>query len=448
MHHLLRFLLLGIALLPLQTTLANEFTDVSSSHIYANAIEYLHDEGIVEGYADGTFKPDSTINRVELLKIALSSHALAFACTERYFEFHDTQSGAWYDTYIQTAANCGIVSGYDDGSFRPDNTINYAEAAKIISIIFELEYNDTGDIWYEKYISAISNNNATPSIIIRPANELTRGQMAQMIFSLKVNSVVTAIDLDAYIQAFDEMYSSITIVWSDASWTIKSNGLPSHETGSFPNSGNPNTISEQDETYTITRYPVKTEIPTAVQVPGIAFNGVFYEPGTAETWQNDPTSGWNYEALQDTINLGLDDNNAHVQPTGAYHYHGIPTLFVEEQAQVSGSDLVMVGLASDGFPMYVSINKSHTPSYQLKTGTRPDGPGGSYDGTFTQDFTFQEGSGTLDQCNGTTITTKEYPDSTYAYLITETFPYITRCVYGTPDPSFKKGPGGGRPPRR
>lgn len=214
---------------------------------------------------------------------------------------------------------------------------------------------------------------------------------------------------------------------------IKSNAIPSHDTGTFPNRGNPNSISPQSLSYRVPLNPTYAATATEVRLPGVAINGVPFEPGTAEV-----VNGWRMEALQDYRSLGVDQNNAHVQPTGLYHYHGIPEGLVDELSD--GSDLVLVGYAADGFPMYVSQGDVYDSSYQLKSGTRSGGPGGSYDGAFTDDFEYVAGSGDLDDCNGTTI------DGSYAYLLTNDFPYIPRCLHGTPDPSFNKGRGGqGRP---
>ena len=65
--------------------------------------------------------------------------------------------------------------------------------------------------------------------------------------------------------------------------TIESNALPNHETGDFPNAGNPNTISEQDRTWTLTTNPVYTGVAQAVRETGVALNGIKFEPGTAES---------------------------------------------------------------------------------------------------------------------------------------------------------------------
>ncbi|MFT7557617.1 MAG: hypothetical protein ACI83D_000282 [Planctomycetota bacterium] len=219
---------------------------------------------------------------------------------------------------------------------------------------------------------------------------------------------------------------------------VVTNALPDHETGEFPNSGNPNTISAQDMEYRMTLTPESLGTATPVQLPGVALNGIPLEPGTAET---EAYGGvvWSIEGLG-TVNLGMDDSNAHVQPTGLYHYHGVPhtlVAMIEEDTDIS-NDLIHVAYASDGFPMYVSQSGAHETSYSLRVGDRGDNaPAGDYDGTYTQDFEYVSGSGDLDECNGT-----ELDNIGYAYIISEEFPYINRCVYGIPDPSFQKSPGG------
>ena len=119
--------------------------------------------------------------------------------------------------------------------------------------------------------------------------------------------------------------SKVTITISAAERVITANGLPDHEPGAFPNSHNPNTISAQSYAF---RVPLKPQTNATARGGrgawfGVALNGVPFEPGTAEFWNGD--SEWVMEAKSGFINLGLDANNAHVQPTGAYHYHGLPT---------------------------------------------------------------------------------------------------------------------------
>ncbi|MEM8587981.1 MAG: YHYH protein [Pseudomonadota bacterium] len=245
---------------------------------------------------------------------------------------------------------------------------------------------------------------------------------------------------------------------------IVSNGIPDHDTGQFPNRGNPHEISEQEHVFRVPLTPEVADAPTPIVrgVFGVALNGVPFDPGTAEYWNNDRQSGWRYEALGGGRNLGLDHANGHVQPGGTYHYHGTSDALAGDPSGTEHSALV--GYAADGFPVYsihgyadgsnaASAIVELTSSYQLLSGTRPDGPGGAYDGTFVEDFAYVAGSGDLDACNGRFTVTPEHPDGTYAYFLTETYPYIPRCVSGTADASFQRqpllsgGPGVGAPPR-
>ena len=137
-------------------------------------------------------------------------------------------------------------------------------------------------------------------------------------------------------------------------------------------------------------------------VIGVALNGVPFEPGTAECYGRSRGQRgsmgdceWREEAIVNVKGrLGLDQHNAHVQPTGAYHYHGIPLGLLKKQLEP-----YVLGYAADGFPM-VFAHARYKPSWCLKSGIRPSGPGGRYDGTYTQDFEFVAGSGDLDECNG------------------------------------------------
>jgi hypothetical protein len=244
----------------------------------------------------------------------------------------------------------------------------------------------------------------------------------------------------------------VTITISGGERIVSANGWPDHQPGNFPRPGNPNSISSQNYNFHLPAHPeiASHPIPIRHSLFGVALNGVPFDPGTAEFWNRDPHSGWNYEAKSGFINLGLDENNAHVQPTGAYHYHGLPTGLVLRLSRDS-SKMVMIGYAADGFPIYTSyghnrandlssgLKKMHS-SYRLKNGTRPNGPGGQYDGKFSADYEYVKGSGDLDECNGRFGVTPEFPQGTYHYYITDEFPSISRVWRGPPNPTFMKRP--------
>ena len=228
----------------------------------------------------------------------------------------------------------------------------------------------------------------------------------------------------------------VTVTVDGSTRTIDTNALPDHETGQFPNPGNPNSISEQDRTWTFPAVGTYTGEATDVRTTGVAVNGIKFEPNTAETVECATGETYRVEALQGLFDLGLDVNNAHVQPTGEYHYHGVSELLID--AYDSGDDLVHIGFASDGFLILYSKSGAFESSYSLDTESRTGSgcvmslPGGgdfdldgtTPDGTYGSDWVYEATSGDLDECNGTTI------DGEYVYLLTDDYPYVGRCVMG------------------
>lgn len=240
----------------------------------------------------------------------------------------------------------------------------------------------------------------------------------------------------------------VSLQSSGTSNVLSSSGVPTHKVGKFPNAGNPHRISGQRYTFKI---PANPRVGRARDLGlrtlfGVAVNGVPFDPGAAEFWRGNPRLGWQYEALGGAVPLGLDANFAHVQPNGAYHYHGLPTGLLTQLGWSARAASPLIGYAADGHPTYAITAEvggrvvKMTSSYQLKSGSRPGGqePGGRYDGAFIQDYQYVAGSGTLDECNGATVKTADYPSGTYAYFLTDTFPVIPRCLKGSADASFAK----------
>ncbi|MCB0633505.1 MAG: YHYH protein [Saprospiraceae bacterium] len=262
---------------------------------------------------------------------------------------------------------------------------------------------------------------------------------------------------DNYQLVSSEYGTETTVAIKGEYRVMDTNALPNHRTGKFPNNGNPNTISPQKISYKIPIHPNFSGVPRWAREPGVAVNGVKFEPETAERFVCETGEVYRIEAMQDLVNLGLDFNHAHVQPTGAYHYHGVPTELV--RLLDNGQDTILVGFAHDGFPIYYSKSGRYKPSYrladELRTGdvcnyrnpkqniskelnnSRPDG-------TFVSDWEYVEGLGDLDECNGIEI------DGRYAYFVTDEYPFMSRCLKGEFTETRPQGPppGPGRPPHR
>lgn len=170
------------------------FSDVSSQNLKSDAIDYLQSEGVIEGYNDGTFKPNNRINRAEFTKIiiaSLYSEEEINACLDSTdLSYPDIDQDAWYSPFICIATKENIVAGYPDGTFRPSSNINFAESSKIISNSFGLEFtleNESEDLWYAEFIHDLEASSAIPSTIDSPEIDLTRGDMSEMVYRLKAD---------------------------------------------------------------------------------------------------------------------------------------------------------------------------------------------------------------------------------------------------------------------
>lgn len=251
----------------------------------------------------------------------------------------------------------------------------------------------------------------------------------------------------------------------DTSRYLTANGIPDHAVGTFPNSNNPSAIGTQNVEVI---FPLKPEVideqGIATRIVAYCLNGVKFEVGTAGTCNDEGDCSavgnggeWRMEAVgENSFDFGEDENKGHVQPTGAYHYHGIPEGFVERLGQ--GEAMTLVGWAVDGFPIYArygytdamdasSAIKVVSGSYVLKA--TPDAgrpPTDVYGmGAFTQDWEYSDGSGDLDECNGRYGVTPEFPGGIYHYYLTDSFPFGQRCVKGEAPESGPGGGGGGGP---
>ncbi len=107
------------------------FDDVSENYKYYKAIEYLREEGVIGGYDDGTFKPDQSVSRVEALKMIFEALGTELSDGSA-LTFPDVDNDQWYVDYVATAKVLGIVDGYPDGTFRPTDSVNKVELLKML----------------------------------------------------------------------------------------------------------------------------------------------------------------------------------------------------------------------------------------------------------------------------------------------------------------------------
>ena len=111
------------------------FSDVKPGDWYNNAVSTMVNAGILNGYSDGTFKPNANITRAEFATIAARFLSNSYSLNDR---FYDTE-GHWAEPYINRAAEVGWINGYNDGSFKPDRAITRAEAVTLVNAVLGRE---------------------------------------------------------------------------------------------------------------------------------------------------------------------------------------------------------------------------------------------------------------------------------------------------------------------
>jgi hypothetical protein len=112
--------------------LDHTFSDVSSASWYGQPVTLLSSLGLLSGYADGTFRPDALITRAEFVTMLTALSSLE---TTSQAAFSDVPASHWAQKNIQSAAAKGWVAGYPDGTFRPDQAVTRAEAVVILNAV-------------------------------------------------------------------------------------------------------------------------------------------------------------------------------------------------------------------------------------------------------------------------------------------------------------------------
>lgn len=177
---------MAVALLFPLVTFAGDFTDIGGKE-ERSAIEYLQDQGVVQGYKDGTFRPTQNISRAEFLKILLETANIEIQkCTSTETEkaFSDIKGDDWFASIVCNARKSGVITGYADGTFKPHEPINFAEATKILTLSQGISLPKTeSEHWYDSYITALQEEHAIRGEVSPSAN-ITRGEMADMTWSI------------------------------------------------------------------------------------------------------------------------------------------------------------------------------------------------------------------------------------------------------------------------
>ena len=164
------------------------FLDINSSYQYFDSIKFLKDNQVINGYPDGTFRPNNTLKRAELAKIVVLSSQIPAVSARNCFP--DLDPSQWYAQYVCAAKASGLVQGYVDGTFKPSRDISRAEAIKIMAEAedFDLDQNLTKvflDVQINDWFYSYANVSKTLDVLpfestLNPAFFITRAEFAEM----------------------------------------------------------------------------------------------------------------------------------------------------------------------------------------------------------------------------------------------------------------------------
>jgi hypothetical protein len=187
---------------------ATKFSDIAS-HKNQTAIEYFEYKKVVNGHPDGTFRPDTTINRAEVLKVLfLAIGEEPAEPTEKCFP--DVPLEDWYAKYVCEGKERGYLDGYPDGKFYPAKFINKVEVLKLMGTFMEWDltegegeelFEDTVDgEWYTDYVKYAKAKNYLEYVedLFYPAEYMIRGEVMEILFRTTLTS---SLDTDSYSEA-------------------------------------------------------------------------------------------------------------------------------------------------------------------------------------------------------------------------------------------------------
>lgn len=187
---LIPILIIALSLTFSPSASAKTFADLPENGTFYTAVEFLVSRGIVNGYPDGTYRPETVLNRAEMIKIIAEGAVEYYNLPEDTFDgygdngcFNDVKAGRWYTKYVCYGKEKGWIVGYDNGTkFKPEQKVTFVEGLKIAYKGLDLDFNEVQETpWYRDLVNEASAGNYIPFNITGFNNGLSRDQMADLI---------------------------------------------------------------------------------------------------------------------------------------------------------------------------------------------------------------------------------------------------------------------------
>lgn len=191
------------------------------------SVQILGQLKIINGYNDGTFRPDNDISRAEMMKMAVTAEWIAANITsdkkiieDDTVSFTDVTVDDWFYEHLKFAVPNSIIDGYDDGSFKPNNTVTAAEAIKIcLSLASYDVFVANSSPWYVSWMDVAVKYGLISEGEFEPNSKISRGQVAELMYrAINMPIVVVAGGTpenvkyeicDGEIREFDSIYNRL-----------------------------------------------------------------------------------------------------------------------------------------------------------------------------------------------------------------------------------------------
>jgi len=181
---------------------AAEFTDVAKDADYHDAAAVLSDLGVASGYTDGTFKPEKVVTRAEMAAFIVKALGIAPAASATT-TFSDVPASHWASGYIAYATSLGIVSGYTDGTFKPDQTVSYDQAITMLVQALGYTADSLNGTYPAAYVSKAKALGLLEDVEALGTAGANRGDVAQLLYNT-LDQYIGHVDKDGYWQAYDD----------------------------------------------------------------------------------------------------------------------------------------------------------------------------------------------------------------------------------------------------
>ncbi|MCF7846457.1 MAG: S-layer homology domain-containing protein [Candidatus Peribacteraceae bacterium] len=168
------------------------FSDVGENDAHKDAIDYIESHSVVSGFPDREFKSERSITRAELAKIVVGARG-EDPSPRQYNSCFSDVANEWFAPFVCFAKEMIWIDGYADGTFRPGETVNRAEAAKIILNTLGVALDDSANFpeisklaWFAPFANTIRSRNLFDGTTFAAGQRITRGEVAEMIYRVLI----------------------------------------------------------------------------------------------------------------------------------------------------------------------------------------------------------------------------------------------------------------------